>query len=233
MDLSPYLETVRQGVTNAAALGDDGTRLVAERLGSAVEASTRLALISALSDAAAQISAEIAPSSVELRFSGVDPDLVVAVAAPTAEPTLLLPTSHQPSEESTDTEDIPVADEDEPVARISLRLPASVKARVDEQADIDKISTNAWLLRAVMDALSQRQTPAAPTPPTPPPPPADGGPFGPYGVFGPHGPFGPSGLFGRRNTGAAGTSASGARGASAPEPAMPTSSRGTVQGWVR
>ena len=33
MDLSPYLETVRQGVTSAAALGDDSTRQTAERLG--------------------------------------------------------------------------------------------------------------------------------------------------------------------------------------------------------
>lgn len=222
MDLSPYLETVRHGVTSAAALGDDNTRLVAERLGSAVEDSTRLALISALSDAAAQISAEIAPSSVELRISGVDPELVVAVATSNAEPTLLLP-SPEAGEEQADTPDVPPTDEDEPVARISLRLPASVKARVDEQADADGISTNAWLLRAVMDALGQRQTPAAPAPPAPPTPPAHAGPFGPYGVFGPHGPFGPSGLFGRRNAGAPST----------PDPTKPASRRGTVQGWVR
>ena len=226
MDLSPYLETVRHGVTSAAALGDDSTRLVAERLGGAVEASTRLALISALSDAAAQISAEIAPSSVELRISGDDPEFVVAVATATAEPTLLLPTGVEPDEEQVDTQDISSADEDEPVARISLRLPASVKARVDEQADAEGISTNAWLLRAVMDALGQRQAPRPPTPPTPPTPPGEGGPFGPYGVFGPHGPFGPSGLFGRR---ASGTPAP----PSAPEVAMPPTRRGTVQGWVR
>ena len=221
MDLSPYLETVQRGVTTAAALGDDSTRLVAEHLGGAVEASTRLALISALSDAAAQISAEIAPSSVELRISGVDPELVVSVAAPTAEPTLLLPTDAEPPR--SDLDDISAADDDEPVARISLRLPASVKSRVDEQADEEGISTNAWLLRAVMDALSQRQAPAPPTPPAPPAAPGEGGPFGPYGVFGPHGPFGPSGLFGRRNAGAH----------HAPEASAPPSQRGTVQGWVR
>ena len=158
MDLSPYLETVRHGVTSAAALGDDGTRLVAERLGGAVEASTRLALMGALSDAAAQISAEIAPSSVELRISGVDPELVVAVAVPSAEPTLLLPPHETPVGEQPDAEDMTAGEEGEPVARISLRLPASVKARVDEQADTDKVSTNAWLLRAVLDALDHRQT---------------------------------------------------------------------------
>ncbi|MFT4167167.1 MAG: hypothetical protein QM650_18165 [Microlunatus sp.] len=223
MDLSPYLETVQRGVTTAAALGDDNTRLVAEHLGGAVEASTRLALISALSDAAAQVSAEIAPSSVELRISGVDPELVVSVAAPTAEPTLLLPTDSEPTRTLSDLDDSPTADDDEPVARISLRLPASVKSRVDEQADTEGISTNAWLLRAVMDALSQRQPPTPSTPPAPPIPPGEGGPFGPYGVFGPHGPFGPSGLFGRRNAGTK----------HAPEAPTPPSQRGTVQGWVR
>ena len=57
----------------AAALADDHTRHVAERLGSAIESSTRLALIQALSDAASTISAELAPSSVELRMAGSGP----------------------------------------------------------------------------------------------------------------------------------------------------------------
>lgn len=214
MDLTPYLETVRHGVTAAAALGDDTTRGVADRLGDAVEASTRLALIRALSDAAAQVSAEVAPTSVELRMSGGDPDLVVVVPAPAAEPTLLLPEPPSPPVDEPNAQD-----DDEPLARISLRLPMSVKTTVDQLADRDGISTNAWLLRAVMDALGGR--PSAPAPPVPPAPLGDVGPFGPHGVFGPHGPFGPSGFFGAR----------GRR--EAPASAAPTSRRGTVQGWVR
>ena len=73
MDLSPYVQTVRDGVTSAAALADDHTREVAERLGGSIESSTRLALIAALSDAASTISAELAPSSVEVRMSGPGP----------------------------------------------------------------------------------------------------------------------------------------------------------------
>jgi hypothetical protein len=229
MDLSPYLETVRDGVVNAASLGDDSTRQTAERLGGALEASTRLALIRALSDAAAQISAETAPTSVELRMNGPDPELVVLVPAPTPEPTLLLPDDFgpdTPDQDATlsDTEADPGkaggSEDDEAVARISLRLPASVKAKVDEKADHDGISTNAWLLRAVMVALEDRPTP--PLPPTRPGPPTEGGPFGPYGVFGPNGPFGAGGVFGGRGrrTGDDGPGAESAR-------------RGTVQGWVR
>jgi hypothetical protein len=216
MDLSPYLESVRQGVNSAAALGDDNTRQVADRLGGAVEASTRLALLRVLSDAAAQVSAEVAPTSVELRMSGADPELVVIVPAPSAEPTLLLPDHAAAGDDEPETFE-PSEVDDEPVARISLRLPASVKARVDEKADRDGISTNAWLLRAVMDALEDR--PAAPLPPMPPSP-GGSGPFGPYGVFGPNGPFGPGGVFGGR--GRPHTDAPG-----------PPSRHGTVQGWVR
>lgn len=224
MDLSPYLETVREGVSSAAALGDDATRQTAERLGGAVEASTRLALIRALADAAAEISAETAPTSVELRMSGPDPELVVIVPAPGPEPTLLLP-----DERSTDDGASPATagadetlgvEEDEPVARISLRLPASVKTSVDEKADRDGISTNAWLLRAVMDALDERPTPPPP-PPAPRAPSTENGPFGQYGVFGPNGPFGAGGFFGGR----------GRRPGDLPDPEP--GRRGSVQGWVR
>ena len=63
---------------------------MAERLGGSIESPTRLALIAALSDAASTISAELAPSSVEVRMSRPDPDLV-SVPSAGAEPTMLYP----------------------------------------------------------------------------------------------------------------------------------------------
>jgi Ribbon-helix-helix protein, copG family len=220
MDLLPYLESVRVGVANASALADEHTQQVAERLGTAIESSTRLALIQALSDAAGTISAELAPSSVELRMVGQDPEFVVSVQTAEAEPTLLLP-DREPGEEA-DTE----SPDDEPVARITLRLPQSVKARVDEMASAEGISTNAWLIRAVMDALADRGGPRRPWPQAPIPPMAPApdpiiipsGPLGPHIAFGRQGPFGEGGVFehpkvpGRREE---------------------RRSRGNVQGWVR
>lgn len=218
MDLSLYVESVRAGVADAASLADDHTRHVADRLGTAIDAATRLALINALSDAADTISADLAPGSVELRMSGSDPEFVVSTPSRGTEPTLLLP----PPDDEQAAEIDP---DEEPVARISLRLPASVKAKVDRMADREQISTNAWLLRAVMDALGERRArpdgwPAPPGAPEPPGPPIFGvhGPFGPHGVFGANGPFGPDGLFG-----------------SHPRPEQPEHRhpRGNVQGWVR
>jgi hypothetical protein len=220
MNLSSYVTQVRDGVTQAAALADDHTRQVAERLGGAVDASTRLALIQALSDAAGTISAELAPSSVELRMVGQDPEFVVSVHTDESEPTGLYPESGSETSDMSIGE--PAADPDEePVARISLRLPQSVKVRVDEMAAADGISTNAWLTRAVLDALGEREGhspwPRPPSPPHPPTPFGVHGPFGPHGFFGPGGPFGPGGVFGSRPETGGGQA----------------TRRGRVQGWVR
>lgn len=214
MELSPYIESVRAGVVNASSLADEQTQHVAQRLGTAIESSTRLALIQALSDAAGTISAELAPSSVELRMVGQDPEFVVSLQTGEAEPTLLMPEPESASEETAEAED-------EPVARITLRLPQSVKARVDEVASSEGISTNAWLIRAVMDALSERSgsRPEWPQPPHPPMPPSPEMIFGlRSSVFGPEGPFGPGGPLGER-----------LRRAGREE----RRSRGNVQGWVR
>ena len=223
MDLSPYIESVRAGVVSASSLADETTQHVAARLGTAIESSTRLALIRALSDAAGTISAELAPSSVEVRMVGSEPEFVVSIQTADAEPTLLMPESEHAGEDAAATSDV----EDEPVARISLRLPQSVKTRVDEIASAEGISTNAWLIRAVMDALSERSSgPASewPQPPRPPMPPAPGAMFGPYGPFGEHGVFSPEGPFGP-----AGALRDRLRRAARDD----RRSRGNVQGWVR
>jgi hypothetical protein len=222
MDLSPYIESVRVGVANASSLADEQTQHVAERLGTAIESSTRLALIHALSDAAGSISAEMAPSSVELRIVGQDPEFAVSIQTAEVEPTLLLPDAEPEPEATGESPNEP----DEPVARITLRLPQSVKGRVDEMASSEGISTNAWLIRAVMDALADRggsrpEWPQPPRPPLPYPPmaiPTPGGPFGQHGAFGPEGPFGAGGAFGERLK---------------RHLREDRRSRGNVQGWVR
>jgi hypothetical protein len=208
MELDHYLESVRRSVQNATALADDQTRSVAERLGATLDDAGRLALISALSDAAGEISRELSPGSVELRMAAGRPEFVVTPA----------PSQLSDSDDDLDdhNDEAPGADEalapdaDEPTARITLRLPMSVKNKVDEAAAAEGISSNAWLMRTVMTALTgDRGRGRPPRPPRgprgvfgpegvlgPEGPLGPGGVFGPEGVFGPDGPFGPEGVFG-------------------------------------
>ena len=55
MDLSPYVEQLRRELLAAAEVGGDEARALAERLTAPLEASLRLALLSALSTAAEEI----------------------------------------------------------------------------------------------------------------------------------------------------------------------------------
>jgi Ribbon-helix-helix protein, copG family len=180
MQLSPYLDQLHDALLKAASLADDQTRSTAERLGDAVESAARLALINALSDAAAIVTAELVPTSVEVRMVGGDPDLVVNVPPQNESPQIA------PADPSLDLPD----QEDEPVARVTLRLPSSVKAKVDELAAREGLSVNAWLLRAVTNAIGDRRF--GPDAPPPPVPPWLGDPFGPHAPFGPPGVFGPA-----------------------------------------
>jgi hypothetical protein len=237
MNLSPYIESVRAGVTNASSLADEHTQQVAERLGTAIESSTRLALIEALSDAASTLSAELAPTSVELRMAGGDPEFAVSIPASGPEPRLLLPESEMTAEPDDNVSDL----EDEPLVRITLRLPQSVKAKVDEMADADGISTNAWLVGAVTDALAGRAQdgPGWSAPPRPPMPQIPDavfglhGPFGPHGVFGQSGPFGAGGLFGGRSERSRREQGERGERDEQRERGGGRRERGNIQGWVR
>jgi hypothetical protein len=147
MDLTPYVELLRRELAVAAEAGGDEARRLAERLTAPLESAIRLTLLEALSAATAEITRDLAPGSVHLRLNGRDPDFVVTL--PPADPSM--PEEYTPSE--------PAAPVDEPggdkgaTSRINLRLPDDVKVRVEEAAGGERISVNAWLVRAAVAAL--------------------------------------------------------------------------------
>jgi hypothetical protein len=141
MDLTPYLEALRADLTAAAAPGGPDITRAAELLGNSIEASTRLALLEALSDAAAEITTRLHDATVEVRLRGREADLVVnhaTEASPVAEP--------GPA---------PVADAGGDLARLTLRMPESLKTHVEQTAAAEGISVNAWLVRAVAAAVNR------------------------------------------------------------------------------
>ncbi|MGY1697341.1 toxin-antitoxin system HicB family antitoxin [Geodermatophilus sp. SYSU D00814] len=147
MDLTPFVDQLRRELALAAAPGGEEAQALAERLTAPLESSVRLALLSALSAAAEELTGQLAPGSVDVRLRGSDIGFVVT-PPPDAEP-------HAPAPEP----GVPDAD-DGTTIRITLRLPEPLKARVEEAAARLGSSVNTWLVRAVSDALTRVERPA-------------------------------------------------------------------------
>jgi hypothetical protein len=147
MDLTSYVATIQHELSVAAGAAGEDARALAERLTAPLDSAARLVLLEALSAAADEITRELAPGSVEVRLRGRDPSFVVT-APPTEESfedTVDVPQSPGP-EIRTDTSE-------GGTSRINLRLPETLKVRVEEAAGQEGLSVNAWLVRAVSSVL--------------------------------------------------------------------------------
>ena len=151
MDITPYLESLRTDLTNAAQIAGPEAQAAAERMGLALEPALRLSLLDALTQAAAEICAELPAGSVEVRLRGRDPEFIVDVPAPS------IATASTRPEEPT----MPLEDEDEDaagsaVARITLRIPESLKTRAEDLATKSGQSLNSWIVSALRLATREK-----------------------------------------------------------------------------
>ena len=144
MDITPYIDSLRRDLLAAAEAGGDEVRQAAERLTYALDPSARLALMEAISQAAAEITAELPEGGVDVRLNGRELDFVVDIApTPIAAPAPPPPPAPPAP-----------GDEDEGLSRITLRIPESVKARAEEKAAAAGHSLNTWLVNVVRSATS-------------------------------------------------------------------------------
>lgn len=150
MDLTPYVEGLRQELATAAETGGEEARALAERLAAPLDSAVRLTLLDALSAAAAEITRDLAPGSVDLRLRRREAEFVVTPASP-------VPVEPEPAEPAA-----PEADESA-MTRINLRLPEHLKQRIEEAAGAEKMSVNAWLVRAAGQALEPASRRARPS----------------------------------------------------------------------
>jgi HicB family len=148
MDLTRYVDDLQDRLATAAGAAGEEARQLAQRLTAPLDAAVRLVLLDALSAAAGEISAELAPGSVDVRLRGGDPEFVVAAPTAVAEPAAA--TAPPPPAAG-----LPNADADGGTTRTTLRLPDHLKAQVEVAAARDGISVNTWLVRAVAAALEQ------------------------------------------------------------------------------
>jgi len=147
MDLQPYVDAVRHELSVAAAAGGQAAEALAERLTAPLESAIRLALLEALSEAAEQITRDLAPGSVDVRLRGRDPEFTVSSG------------TEDGAEMSYTSAVGPESDDDGGTWRVTLRLPEHLRTRVDAAARGDGLSVNAWLVRSVTAALGGGRRP--------------------------------------------------------------------------
>jgi len=141
METTTYIDALRTDLL--AIVGEDEqAAAVADRMARALESSLQLRFLDALGEAAAELSEQLSAGHVEVRLAGRDARLV-----------LVTPPETTAVGAATD-------DEDGGTARLTLRMPDIMKSRVEEAADQEQLSVNAWLVRAVGAALERRREPA-------------------------------------------------------------------------
>ncbi|MGV9305350.1 toxin-antitoxin system HicB family antitoxin [Nonomuraea sp. NPDC004354] len=179
MDLTHYIENLRREFGDAADAAGPEARAMADRLTGLLDSSLRLTLIEVLSEAADELTREIEPGVVDVRIRGRQPEFVVTVPpawhagtpaapqppfppAPGAAPLPPFPAAPGFPPEAPEPP-TPPGEADQGTARMTLRLPEALKARIERAAAASGVSVNAWLVRALSGAVAE------PAPGTPPP----------------------------------------------------------------
>ncbi|MGA8116784.1 MAG: hypothetical protein WCA46_24375 [Actinocatenispora sp.] len=151
MDITSYVDSLRQELATAAEAGGPEARVLAERLTAPLESAVRLTLLEALSAAASEITRDLAPGSVDLRLRGREPSFVVT-PPPTDEP------FDQPEPPAAGAPPSVAPDGEEgAAARINFRLGEHLKGRIEDAAGQAGLSVNAWLVRAAAAALDTHE----------------------------------------------------------------------------
>lgn len=134
MHVEKYAQALGEDLARVAALGDESVARAAELLAAALETSVGRRLQEALAEAALELSGQLEQGRIEVRVAGSDPELVYV-----------------------DDEPPPAQDADaELSARITLRLPEGLKARVDTAATASGVSVNTWLVQTLSRRLESR-----------------------------------------------------------------------------
>jgi hypothetical protein len=137
MQVSAYVQALNEDLARVAAVGDEQAARAAELLAVALESSVGRRLQEALSEAALELSAQLPHGSVEVRVIGGDLELIYVESKEPA-----------PAE----------ATDEAYAARITLRLPESLKSRVEAAAGVAGVSVNSWLVQALGRALESRSS---------------------------------------------------------------------------
>jgi hypothetical protein len=141
MELSSLAALIGADIEALGRLGDDATADAATRIIGALGGPINARLLEVLSQVAAELDTQGQPAHVELRMIGSDARLVLVSDAGDDEPH-----AAPPADGDTD-------------ARISLRLPAALKAAVEVAAAAEGVSVNSYIIRRLSAAPPQSARP--------------------------------------------------------------------------
>jgi hypothetical protein len=156
MDLTPYTQSLREDMLAAASIGDEQTRRAAAFLATALEPASRLAIMNALSDLAAEVTAALDDVTVDLRLEGRDVRVAVNHhESPAADTGWQRAKPREDGDEPTDADDIgrAVRDASSELSRTTLRLFNDLKSQAEQAANAQGVSLNTYIQRAVSDAV--------------------------------------------------------------------------------
>jgi hypothetical protein len=135
MQADSYVQALREDLLRVAAVGDESTARAAELLAVALEPAFGRRLQEALAEAALELSAQLERGRIDVRIAGGDPELVYVEDAE--------PTRAETADEAFS-------------ARVTLRLPDSLKGRLEMAAASDGVSVNTWLVQALARIVEPR-----------------------------------------------------------------------------
>jgi hypothetical protein len=134
MQTAQFIEALQSDLRELAQLGGEELVQAAHRLEGAVKQSATLRLIDALTQVALEVSSQLPNGHLDVRLAGQDPELVYVEEE-----------GEEPQAQSA---------EDGLTARITLRLPESLKVTVETAAEAEGVSVNTWLVRALARSVS-------------------------------------------------------------------------------
>jgi HicB family len=136
MEMAPYVHALQEDLAAAAALaGDEAAQEAGRRLAQAIEPALQLRLLDLLGEIALALNGQV-PGRIEVRLAGREPELVYV--------------------EEEEAGPAPTQGDDALTARITLRLPEALKARIELAASGEGLSVNSWSIHALARGLETR-----------------------------------------------------------------------------
>lgn len=134
MQIEGYVQALREDLVRIAAVGDESTARAAELIAVALESSVGRRLQEALGEAALELSSQLDSGRIEVRVAGGDPELVY------------IADDEAPSEQADEAF----------TARITLRLPESLKNRIETLAASHGLSVNTLIVQVLARGAEPR-----------------------------------------------------------------------------